>query len=131
MEAGEAIRRADNMGGVVLPAVMALIVGVYRFATIGPHWTAVVMVAGAVASWLAVSAYSASKGKQGRSWGAAAAAASMLLPWAFSLYLMAHEGAWRAYQGIAGAGVAPILIGLFWIVAGWRMLSIIRRFQRR
>lgn len=130
MDSRDAIKRANTTGGVILPAIVALIVGVYRLATMGAHWSAIVITAGAVLSLLTTSAYSASKGREGRSWGLAAASGAILLPWAFSLYLMGYEGVYRAFLGLTSEGVASIGIGLLWILAGWRMLYMLGKMQR-
>lgn len=53
-----------------------------------------------------------------------------LLLWAFSLYLMGYEGAYRAFLGLTSEGVASIAIGLFYTLAGWRMLYMLGKMQR-
>lgn len=50
INSSEVKKRANTTVGGILPAIVALIVRVFRLATIGAHWSAIVMIAGAVLS---------------------------------------------------------------------------------
>ena len=99
----EAERKDDAIGGAMLPAIVAFIIGVYRFVTIGAHWTALVMTVGAGASRLAVSAYAGSKGKHGRTWGGW----QPLRPWCCSLGALSTSWPMRASSEPIRASQVP------------------------
>ena len=131
MGAEQGIVSARRMGRVVLPLFWALLYGILLMVFRGASWRAETILAGAVASYLAVSWYVALRPASdgARSWGLALSAFSLLIPWALALYFVFYEGIYRAYLSIVGAHWWGLLLAAIWVLVSYRLVNGVNRLQ--
>ena len=133
--AEEAIRLADMTGGVLLPALVALVYGLYLvfFGTDSVNSSvSIILIIGSLLTILTFSSYlSTISSEPKRSWIRAATAASVFIPYALSLYLMCFLGIYGIWLSFSHSlGFWAIVASLGWLLLGWRMLNVIGEAQR-
>jgi hypothetical protein len=123
--------------GVAGAAAFAVVYGVAELIRHGvglQFWSSTYLpLLGGVASVVAVRAHTAtfSAPEGARSWTLTAGAAAMLIPYVLSLYLLGFLGGWAIWGAVTAHPLAwgHALAGLFWVWAGWFMVSELGRLQ--
>ena len=123
----EQMERADVQTMVAkpsVPALMALFYGAYQFYHLGFEKVdaidTYVPFFGSIVSIACVFMY-VNAGRQ-RSISNMLMAMSGIIPYLFSLYMMGYLGIYTLWELFSGFTVGGLLIGLFWIINGYRML---------
>jgi len=125
---GTAQRLTNGVAGAASFAVIYGVVELIRRGVALQFWPSTYLpLFGGIASVLAARAqtptFSAPDGA--RSWALMVGAAAMFIPYVFSLYLLGFLGGWAIWRAVTSHPMAwgHALAGLFWVWAGWFMIS--------
>lgn len=125
----DAGKQAELVGKPLLAIVIVIAYGIYRMVEEGVWpvgWpNGAILVAGGVLSTLCIFAYARTiEASQTPGAGKAIAAFAGLIPYAFSLYVIAYVGVWSLIQLVTvGLNATGLLVGLFGILFGYRILK--------
>ena len=127
------IRKADLIGGVVVPAILAVAYASFRLITW--HESSVVsliLLGGGLLSIVIVGPYATLiASEERRNWTGAFIALSSLIPYLLSLFLMGYLGLFGLWKAATvSRSFWSVLAALFWLLVGWRMLFMLGKLQR-
>ena len=115
------------MAKPIVPAVIALVYGAYKFFDLGTdtaHWPytyAVFFGAIAAIAGVLLFAIEASKPTR-RTWFGTFSGLFAFVPYLFSIYVIAFIGCYGIYLSFGPFSVWGVLAGLIWIALGYRMI---------